>query len=133
MELSSFLQRLSYEVSSALDVSLLSDGFTFQRIDPTLNLARDEASSRLPWPIPTGVVAADPMSPAYQVRTDYRFNATEHRIERTSFSETYIQAVNIGEFLVDIEPGGRILAVTLRPKEMTAAVKARILLPVVTP
>lgn len=133
MELSAFLQRLSYEVSSAVKLSILADGFTFQRIDPTLNLNYNEATMRLPWPIPPGTTVADPMNAAYEIRTDYRFNAANFEIQRTAYSRTTVEAVNVGEFQATLEPGGRMLSISMKPKEMTAAAKARILLPVVVP
>lgn len=133
MELSAFLQRLSYETSSALSIAVLTDGFTFERIDPTFNLQFEDSSIRLPWPIPPTVVTADPMSAAYRVETEYRFNSAENRIERTAFSETTVEAVSVGAFDVSLEPGGRTILVSMKPKEMTAAVAARILLPVVQP
>ena len=133
MEISAFLQRLSYEVSSAVSVSILSDGFTFQRIDPTLNLTRNETNSRLPWPIPTNVATSDPLNAAYRVRTDYRFDSLSSELRRTAFSRTTTELVNVGEFDVTLEQGGRILNVSMRPGEMTAATRTRILLPVVQP
>lgn len=137
MELSAFLQRLSNEVMSALSVTVNSSGFSFTRINPTLNLTYFESTLRLPWEpingIPPGVTTADLMNAAYQVTTTYRFDSPANQIERTAFGETSIEAVNVGEFSAATESGGRILAIMVRPKEMTAEVKARVLLPVVTP
>lgn len=133
MELSSFLQRLSYEVSSALKVTTQSDGFSFQRIDPTLNLEYEEPSTgRLPWPIPPGATG-DVLNPAYRVTVAYEFDSANNRIRRTAFSETTTEAVNIGEFSATLEAGGKVLALSARPKEMTAEEKTRVLLPVVQP
>lgn len=137
MELSAFLQRLSSEVASALSITISSTGFSFKRIDPTLNLSYYESAPRLPWQpingIPPGITTADPMNSAYQVTTTYSFDSVNNQIERTAFNATTIESVNVGEFTAALEAGGHILAVTMRPKEMTAEVKARILLPVVTP
>lgn len=137
MELSSFLQRLSNEVTSALSVTITGNGFTFKRIDPTLNLTYYESAPRLPWQpingIPPGTTTADPMNAAYQVTTTYAFDSANFQIQRTAYNVTTVETTNVGEFTPVLESGGRILAVTMRPKEMTAEVKARILMPVVTP
>jgi type II secretory pathway pseudopilin PulG len=134
MELSAFLQRLSFEVASAIKITTSANGFSFQRIDPTLNLSYNEpATGRLPWPLPPGVTSVNVMLPAYQVAVGYQFIPANNTIERTAFSRTTTEAVSVGEFLPTLESGGRILAISMKPKEMTSAVKARILLPVVRP
>lgn len=142
MELSAFLQRLSFEVSSALTISTTPNGFVFQRIDPTFNLEYEEKVPvgdplpRLPWPIPPAIPTDTPLNlllPAYRVSVEYAFDADTNTIRRTSYDQTTIQAVSVGEFTADLEQGGRILALSAKPKEMTSAVKTRILLPVVRP
>ncbi len=137
MELSAFLQRVSNEVTSALSVSIIGNGFSFRRIDPTLNLNYYESTPRLPWVpvngIPPGTTTANPMSSAYQITVTYRLNTTDFQVERTAFSSTSVEVINVGEFSATTAAGGRVLEISARPKEMTAASRARILLPVVTP
>ena len=140
MELSAFLNRLSYEVVSALEITTTSTGFSFERINPTYNLIREQpASSRLPWsdgvpiPPPLGVNKVDLLKSTYWVSISYQFLPAENKIVRTSYAQTTDAVVNVGQFTVNLESGGRILSVETRPKEMTAPVKARILLPVVIP
>lgn len=133
MELSSFLQRVSYEVCSALQVTPTANGFTYQRIDPTLNLLYEEPETgRLPWPIPVGG-SGDVMNPVFRVTVSYEFDSASNSIRRTAFSQTTTEAVNIGEFKATLEAGGRVLGLSARPKEMTAEEKTRVLLPVVQP
>ena len=142
MELSAFLQRLSFEVSSAVTISTTSSGFIFHRIDPTFNLEYEEIAPsggpppRLPWPISSPPPAEPPLNlmlPAYRVSVEYTFDPATYSIQRTAYNQTTTQAVSVGEFSADLEAGGRVLAVSASPKEMTSPVKTRILLPVVRP
>lgn len=132
MELTAFLQRLNYEVASALSIQTASGALSFNRIDPTLNLSYEERTSpRLPWPLGGAAPSPGLLSPNYQVKTDYLLLPEEKQIQRTAFGSSEIVAVNIGEFVPTLESGGRVLAVVMRPGEMTAPVKSRLLLPVV--
>lgn len=134
MELTSFLQRLSYEVCSALKMTVTSDGLSFTRVDPTLNLEyREPPPTRLPWPIPSGATSTGLLNPAYLVTTQYQFLPTTKEIQRTAFGESSIVAVNVGEFIPTLESGGRVISFVMRPGEMTSPVHARVLLPVVQP
>lgn len=134
MELTAFLQRLTYEVASALSITVSTGSLDFYRIDPTLNLQYNQpAPARLPWPIPPAATSSGLLNPTYQKRTRYELLAASKEIRRTAFGVSDIVAVNIGEFTPTLESGGLVLAVTMRPGEMTAPVKARVLLPVVTP
>ncbi len=132
MELTSFLQRLSYEVSSALNLTVASGNLTFTRVNPTLNLAHEEPPpTRLPWPIPPGAPSSGLFNPAYLVSTQYQFLIDSKEIQRTAFGESAIVAVNVGEFTPTLESGRRVISFVMRPAEMTAPVHARVLLPVV--
>lgn len=134
MELSAFLQRLSYELVSATDISITSTGFRYQRINPVYNLSYNEpAPARLPWPNPLPPPTVDLMNASYKVSVEYRYVAAENKVDRIAGPQTSTQAVNIGEFLPVLEPGGKTLLLTSRPKEMTAPLKVRILMPVVGP
>ncbi len=134
MELTAFLQRLSHEVSSAIKMTVASGNITFSRVNPTLNLEYEETTStRLPWPIPPNATSSGLLNPAYIVTNNYQYLPVSKEIQRTAFGGTETVAVNIGEFTPALETGGRVLAVEVRPGEMTASVKVRILLPVVRP
>jgi type II secretory pathway pseudopilin PulG len=134
MELSAFLQRLSYEVASAVSISTGSGTLSFDRVDPTLNLLHDQpAPARLPWPWPSNPTNAGLLNPLYLKSVSYTFDSANFKIERAAFGDTQVVAVNVGEFLVSLESGGRILDMSMRPKEMTSAVQARVFLPVVSP
>ncbi len=134
MELTSLLQRLSYEVAGALSIETLGDSLRFQQIDPTLNLNHEQLPpARLPWPIPQPPPTVDLLGAPYQVLTEYRFEPTEHEILRTIYGETSTVAVDIGEFQPVMDPSDPILTITVRPKEMTASTHARIFLPLVQP
>lgn len=134
MELTAFLQRFSYEVSSALSVETGEGFISFQRIDPTLNLEHIEpAPARLPWPIPPNATSTGLLNPSFQVTVRYDLLPEEKQVRRTAFETEETVAVNVGEFTPALESGGRILSVVMRPAEMTAPVKSRILMPVLTP
>ena len=134
MELTSFLQMLSYEVSSAIKVSAGLGVLRFDRVDPTLNLERNQpAPTRLPWPIPPSATSSGLFNPAFLESVEYRLDTAEKHLERTAFGETAVVAVNVGAFETRLESGGRLLFLTLSPGEMTAPVMARVLLPVVQP
>jgi hypothetical protein len=133
MELTTFLQSLCYEASSAITISASSGVLTFDRVDPTLNVLHDETSSRLPWPIPADATSSGLLNPAYLQTVEYRFESTEKNVTREAFGTSAVVAVNIGEFSPTLESGGTVLSVDVRPAEMTAPVKGRILLPVVQP
>jgi type II secretory pathway pseudopilin PulG len=133
MELTTFLQLLSYEVSCAITVQPGMDSLSFQRLDPTLNLGYYQpAPTRLPWPIPSGATAGDLIGP-YLETVEYQLNGSEKQMERTAFGETSVVAVNVGAFEASLGSQGRILTLTIRPGEMTAPVKTQVLLPVVRP
>ncbi len=132
LELLSFLQRLSHEASSALSLTTTASGFSFQRIDPTLNTQRDQpAPARLPWPIPDPATTTGILTGPCLITTTYSFDSTDKEVSRTAFGETITVAREIGEFLVGTEAAGKILWVQCRPSNMTSPVKARVLLPVV--
>lgn len=132
MELSSFLQRLSYEVSGAITLTASDNSITFTRVDPTLNLQREEAAnSRLPWPIPAEATTSDLFAPTFLIQSIYYFSPETQEINRRAFDQTETIAVNIGEFTTSLESDGRILSVQIRPGEMTSPVSTRIFLPVV--
>ena len=131
MELATFLNRLSYEVVSALTVTTNSAGFSFERIDTSHVLNHTAPGARLPWPVLSSASATGLMGPAYRTRVTYAFVSSESRIERTAYSQTINEVGGVGEFATLLEPGGRVLSIDLKPKEMVAGVKARIFLPVV--
>lgn len=134
MELTNFLQRLCYELTSAFTISATDGLITFTRADPTQNLEYNQpAPARLPWPIPLGATAASLDNPSLRVTTEYRLLSDSKEIQRTAFGDSNIVAVNVGEFRASMEPGGRVITVAMKPGEMTAAVQARIVLPLVRP
>lgn len=136
MELTSFLQRLNNEVTNAITLQVVGDGFDFSRIDPTLNLNYEsKPPTRLPWPLPLGgaLSSVDLLASTYRINTSYRFDVDSNEIRRTAFSATSTVAVDVGEFQATLGSSGRTLLVMVRPKEMTAPVQGRIFLPVVTP
>ena len=132
MELANFLNRLSYEVASALAVTTSAAGFSFERIEPAAVLLH-QPTSRLPSPLPMAPTAFDPIAASYRVTISYAFVPTDYSIARTAYGDTTTELANVGELKAAVEPSGRVLVLDMRPKEMAAPVKARILLPVVTP
>lgn len=131
LEFMSFLQRLTYEASSALTMTTSPSQIQFQRINPTLNLTRNQpAPTRLPWPIDVPPSTTGLLTAPNLVTTRYQYNAASKEIRRTAFGTTVVAIGDIGEFLAGTEAGGRILWVQVRPENMTAAVRARVLLPV---
>lgn len=132
IELISFLQRLTYEASSALSLTTAATSFQFQRINPTLNNQRDQAPpARLPWPLPIPPSTTGVLTGPALITTSYSFNAAATEVSRTAFGQTIVVARDVGEFTCGTEAVGKILWVQCRPKNMTAAVKAKVLLPVV--
>jgi hypothetical protein len=135
LELMSFLHRLSYEASSALTMTTSATGFSFQRVNPTLNLRRNQpAPARLPWPIPVPPPAtAELLTGASLVTTTFAYDAASKEVRRTAFGATSPVAFDVGEFLVSTESLGRILRIQIRPSTMTAPVRVKALLPVIIP
>lgn len=132
LEILSFLQRLTHEASSALTLTVTGTGFSFQRINPTLNMQRDQpAPARLPWPIPNPATTTGLLTGPSLVTTTYAFDVGNKEVNRTAFGTTIVVARDIGEFLCGTEAGGKILWVQCRPASMTAPVKAKVLLPVI--
>lgn len=139
LEFIAFLQRLSYETQSALTINTTATTLSFTRIDPTLNLNYNSpAASRLPWPLlapPTTTGLGLPGDPwnnaANRVTTSYAYNAVAKEVRRTAFGSTTTQIREIGEFLVALESGGRVITVQMRPASFTAPVKMRALLPLI--
>jgi type II secretory pathway pseudopilin PulG len=144
LELMSFLHRLSYEASSALTLTTTATGFTFQRVNPTLNLNYYEPPpARLPWRLDpvTGLNGHDGppatttgMFTAPNLETtSYAYDAASLEVRRTAFGATSVMTREVGEFAASTTAGGRILRILIRPSNMTAPVVVRTLLPVVTP
>ena len=132
MELANFLNRLSYEVASALAVSTSTGAFSFERLDPSAVLLHDP-TSRLPSPFPLAPTAFVPLAASYRTTIAYSFVPAEWRMQRTAYGESTNELANVGEFTAAVESSGRILVIDMRPREMTAPVRARIFLPVVIP
>jgi hypothetical protein len=134
LELMSFLHRLSYEASSALSLTISGAGFSFQRINPTLNLRwAQPAPARLPYPIPNPPTTTGLLTGPSLVTTTYAYDAPSKEVRRTAFGTTSAVALEVGEFVAVTEAGGRILKVRIRPSNMSAPVTVKALLPVVTP
>lgn len=134
LELMGFLHRMSYEASAALSMAVTSSGFTMDRLNPTLNLQRNQAPpARLPWPIPEPAETTGLLTAPNLVTTVYAYDSTSKEVRRTAFGATSAVAMNVGEFRPTLEGGGRILRVLIRPDNMTAPVVVKALLPVVTP
>ena len=135
LELMSFLHRLSYEASSALTLTTTATGFTFERVNPTLNLNDNEpAPTRLPWPLdgPPATTTGLLIAPNLET-TSYAYDAASMEVRRTAFGATSVMTREVGEFAASTTAGGRILRILIRPSNMTAPVVVRTLLPVVTP
>jgi type II secretory pathway pseudopilin PulG len=135
LELMSFLHRLSYEASSALTLTTTATGFTFERVNPTLNLNYIEpAPSRLPWPLDGPPATSTGMFTAPNLETTiYAYDAVDLEVRRTAFGATSTMEREVGEFAVSTESGGRILRILIRPSNMTSPVVAKTLLPVLRP